>query len=99
MLQRSYHVVLTEFIPSITGDITPSNLERKYFPTKLGGLRIPVFSELQGIQYNNLRLQTDHLRTKITSQERRYKLIENLEVLKTRSPNFETVKILQSEKK
>ena len=39
LLQRLDHVVSTEFTPSITGDIAPSDLQRKLLSlsTKLGG--------------------------------------------------------------
>ena len=49
LLQRLDHVISTEFIPSITGGITPSHVERKLMslPTKLGGLGIPIFQRYQ----------------------------------------------------
>ena len=59
-LQRVDEVILTEFIPAITGGINCSILERQLIslPTKLGGLGIPIFSEITDIEFeNSIKLQ------------------------------------------
>ena len=52
-LKQLDNVVRTEFIPAITEGINCSDLERKllFFPPKLGGLGIPIFSKTAEIEY------------------------------------------------
>ena len=77
------HLYICIFV-YVIGGIAPSDLEKKLlsFPKKLGGLGIPIFSELSGSEYNNSRLLTDHLRLKIASPERRYENDSKLKSIK-----------------
>ena len=63
-------VILTEFIPVITGGITITDNERKLLPLapRLGGLRIPIFEEEGKIEYQNYIIILEHLWNRITDQ-------------------------------
>ena len=84
--QRLNHVVSTEFILSITGGVAPSSLKRKLLslPTKLRVLGMPILLELSGSEYKNSHLLTDHLRSRITSQKRRYENNSKLKSIKNK---------------
>ena len=71
-LKQLDDVISTELIPAITGGITCSNLERKLLslPPKLGGLGLPIFSEICDIEYANSIMLTEDLRTKIIQQHK-----------------------------
>ena len=55
LLMQIDNVIMTEFIPAISGGINISETERKLlsFPPKYGGLGIPIFSEISDIEYEN----------------------------------------------
>ena len=59
------------FIPAITEGQTLSQDERKLFslPVKLGGMGIPIFSEICKQEFENSLKATQLLRPKITAQE------------------------------
>ena len=86
LLQKLDVVIDTEFIPSITGGITPSRLERSLLslPTKLGGLGIPIFSEISMSEYNNSCMLTNHLRTNIVNQAIRYERNSDLKEIRSK---------------
>ena len=64
-------VIATEFITSITNGIVCSYNLRKLIalPPKLGGLGIPIFSEISDTEYQNSQKLTQHLATNIINQE------------------------------
>ena len=74
LLKRLDDVITKEFLPAITGGIKCSSNERKLLslPPKLGGLGIPIFSEIADFEYSNSRLITETLTMKVIYQERRY---------------------------
>ena len=85
-------VIDNKFIPAITEGHTCSKMERDLFalPVRLGGMGIPIFSELSVKEYANSRAVTQELRIKIQRQEKdlvvdrvREREIENL-IRKTR---------------
>ena len=54
-LERVDEVILTEFIPAITGGIIPNETERILFslPPSRGALGIPIFSKQSDIEFRN----------------------------------------------
>ena len=52
-LNQLDELITSEFIPAITGGIHCSDIERKLlsFPSKLGGLGIPMFAEISNQEY------------------------------------------------
>ena len=66
--------VSKHFIPSITGAILCSDVERKLLPLppKLGGLGIPIFETLSNFEFENSLKLTERLRENIIQQERRF---------------------------
>ena len=83
-LKQLDDIISTEFIPAVSGGITCSDLERKLIslPPKLGGLGLPLFSEISDIEYANSVMLTENLRTKIINQERKYNVDENTKKIK-----------------
>ena len=69
-LERVDEVILTEFIPAITGGIIPNETERKLFslPPSKGGLGIPIFSEQCDIEFQNSCESTEALQNDIIDQ-------------------------------
>ena len=69
-LKKLDEVVTTELIPSITGGIVPSDLERQLFslPPSKGGLGIPIFSEQAEIEYQNSNEVTNALQQDVINQ-------------------------------
>ena len=67
-------VILTEFIPVITGGITITENERKLLalPPRFGGLGISIFKEEGKIEYQNYIIISEHLCSRITDQFRRH---------------------------
>ena len=49
-------LIITEFLPIITGGVVCSTEERRLLalPTKLGGLDIPLFSDISDTESENL---------------------------------------------
>ena len=74
LLKPIDEIILTKFIPAITGGIVINDLERKLIslPVKYGGLGLPVYSELSDREYENSILITEHLRNNIIQQVRQY---------------------------
>ena len=99
LLQRLDHVVPTEFIPSITGGITPSTLKRKLLslPTKLGGLEYQYFQSHPEANTTFLAYWQTICDRKLQTKKEDMKTSQNIKLLKTRSPNFETAKTLKFE--
>ena len=66
-------VILTEFIPAITGGIFITENDRKLssLAPRLGTLGIPIFEELCEIEYQNSIMISEHLCNGITDQFRR----------------------------
>ena len=74
LLRKVDEVILTEFIPAITGGIFITENERKLLSLapRLGGLGIPIFEELCEIEYQNSIMISEHLCNRITDQFRRH---------------------------
>ena len=74
LLRKVDEIILTEFIPAITGRIFITENDRKLLSLvpQLGGLGIPVFEELCEIEYQNSIMVSEHLCNRITDQFRRY---------------------------
>ena len=75
LLKRLDDVITKLFIPSITGGIKCSNVQSRLLslPSRMGGLGIPIFSEIADFEYENSRLVTETLSRKIINQEGQYK--------------------------
>ena len=84
-LEKNDELILTKFIPTITGGIYVNPDERYLLslPAKYGGLGLLIFSELAGIEFQNSQIMSENLRNKIieqeraTSQQRDKKIMEN----------------------
>ena len=74
LLRKVDEIILTEFIPAITGRIFITENDRKLLSLvpQLGGLGIPVFEELCEIEYQNSIMVSEHLCNRITDQFRRH---------------------------
>ena len=70
-LNQPDEVITSKFIPAITGGIHCSNIERKLlsFPSKLGGLGIPIFAEISNQEYEYSLMLSKDLSTRIMKQE------------------------------
>ena len=77
-------IVTSEFIPAITNGINCSPHLRKLLslPPKLGGLGIPIFSDMAKTEYNNSVNLTKHLTCSIIDQEKKIKHDHNKEKTK-----------------
>ena len=73
-LRRLDEVIKTDFIPAITDGIICNEAERKLLslPPKLGGLGIPIFSEISDFEFENSVKLTENLCAKIVQQSRQY---------------------------
>ena len=73
-LRKFDEVILTEFIPAITGGIAITENERKLLPLapRLVGVGISIFEELSEIEYQNSFMMSEHLCNRITDQFRRH---------------------------
>ena len=71
-LEKTHKLILTKFIPVVTGGIYVNQVERYLLllPAKYGGLGIPIFSELIGIEFQNSQIMSEDLRNKIIQQEK-----------------------------
>ena len=76
-LKRLDEVITTEFIPAITNGIQCNELERSFLslPTKMGGLAIPIFSEISDLEYEYSQSLTSSLKRDIIAQERKVNTI------------------------
>ena len=74
LLKRLDDVITKQFIPSITGGIKCSNVERKLLSLlrRTGSLRIPIFSKIPDFEYVNSRIVSETLTRKIINPERHY---------------------------
>ena len=86
LVQKFDNVISTEFIPAITGGITLSTLERKLvsLPAKLGGLGIPIFSQISQSEYTNSIEITKKLKSSIKQQNRQYDPDEQMSKIKNK---------------
>ena len=84
MMKRIDDVVSNIFIPAITGGIVVNDNQRKLLslPVKMGGMAIPIFSELSDNEYNYSTSVTENLVNQIVKQERTY----------TKDPEMSSVK-------
>ena len=91
-LKKFDDVVSTEFLPAITGGINCSDIERKLMslPPKLGGLGIPIFSEITDQEFNNSVLLSNDLSTKIQNQQRKYDPNNETPNVKNKNKSYET---------
>ena len=73
LLRKIKKVILTKFIPAITGGITITENERKLLSLapQLGELGIPIFEEEGKIEYQDSIMKSEHLCNRITDQFRR----------------------------
>ena len=71
-MEKIDDLILTKFIPAITAGIYVNPIERYLLslPAKDGGLGIPVFTEIAGIEFQNSHIMSEDLRNKIIEQER-----------------------------
>eukprot|EP00794_Sanderia_malayensis_P005131 gene5131-biopygen4184 len=71
-LKQLDQVILTDFIPSFTGRILCTEIQRILLslPPKLGGLGIPIFSEITDVEYLNSQRLTNSLRQNIFNQKK-----------------------------
>ena len=62
-LEKIDELILTKFIPVITGGISVNRDERYLLslPAKYGGLCLPIFSELAGIEFQNSQIMSENL--------------------------------------
>ena len=97
LLQRLDHAKSTEFIISITGGKTPLNFERKLiFPNKtLGTTYTNIFRVIRMWWQQFLFTDRSSANEDYKPRKKIRKQTKILTVLKTRSPNFETAKILK----
>ena len=74
LLRNADAVILTEFIPAITGGITITENERKLLSLapRLGALGIPTFEERGEIEYQNSIMISGHVCNRITDQFKRH---------------------------
>ena len=74
LFKRSDDVITKQFIPSITGGIKCSNVERKLLSLlrRTGSLRIPIFSKIPDFEYVNSRIVSETLTRKIINRKRHY---------------------------
>ena len=65
-----------EFIPAITEGHCCSHVERLLLslPVKMGGLGLPIFTDICDLEYENSRRATSQLTKKIMNQIHEYKL-------------------------
>ena len=70
-LKRIDEILTSKLIPAITRGIQPNDTERRLFslPPSLGGLGIPIFSELADREFSNSTILTEQLQKNILSQE------------------------------
>ena len=70
-LKRIDEILTSQVIPAITRGIQPNDTERRLFslPPSLGGLGIPIFSELADREFSNSTILTEQLQKNILSQE------------------------------
>ena len=84
-LEKIDELILTKFIPEITGGIYVNPDERYLLslPVKYSGLGLPILSELAGIEFQNSQIMSEDLRNKIiekgqaSSQQHDKKIKEN----------------------
>ena len=70
-LKQIDEILTSKLIPAITRGIQPNHTERRLFslPPSLGGLGIPIFSELADREFCNSTILTEQLQKNILSQE------------------------------
>ena len=81
LLRKVDEIILTEFIPAITGGIFITENDRKLLSLapRLEGLGIPILEELCEIEYQNSIMISEHLCNRITDQFRRfYKILQEI---------------------
>ena len=73
-LKRLDEVITTEFIPTITGGINCSDIEKKLMslPPKLGSKGIPIFSDIADREYEFSQMLLNDLTLKIINQDRQH---------------------------
>ena len=83
-LKRIDHVITSEFIPAITNGINCSTNLRKLMalPPKLGGLGIPIFTEMAEGEFDNSTRLTTHLVNNIINQEKQLHHEQDTEKIK-----------------
>ena len=70
LLEKIDALILTKFIPAITGGIYVNPDERSLLslPAKYGGLGLPIFSELADIEFQNSQVMSENYETKLLSK-------------------------------
>ena len=71
-LEKTDGLILTKFILAITDGIYVNPVEHYLFSltAKYGGLGIPIFSQLAGIEFQNSQIMSEDLQNKTIEQER-----------------------------
>ena len=71
-LEKIDELILTKLIPAIKCGIHvyPGERHLLSLPAKYGGLGLPIFSELAGIEFKNSQIMSDELRNKIIEEKR-----------------------------
>ena len=84
LLRKADEVILTEFIPAITGGITITENERKLLPLgpQLGALGIPTFEEKGELEYQNSIMISGHNCNRVTDQFRRHEPDSDINIKK-----------------
>ena len=83
-LKRLDEVITTELIPAIIGGIICSDIERKLMslPAKLGGIGIPIFSDITDREYEFSQMLSNDKTSKIINQQKQYQSNDNSMVIK-----------------
>ena len=84
-LKRLDEVITTEFIPAV-GGISCSDIERKLMslPSKLGGMGIPIFSDITDSEYEFSQILSNDLTLTVLNQERQQQPNDNSMVIKSK---------------
>ena len=85
-LKRLDEVITTECIPAITDGMNCSGIERKLtsLPPKLGGMGIPIASDIADREYEFSQMLSNDLTSKIINQERQHEPNNNSMVIKSK---------------
>ena len=92
-LRQLDEVITIEFIPAIQGGRNCSGIERKLMslPPNMGGMGIPIFSDIADRDYEFSQMLSNDLTSKIINQERQHEPNDNSMVIKSK------IKLLKSQ--
>ena len=91
-LKKLDETINNTFIPAITGGITCSEIERSLLamPPKLGGLGIPIFSQITDTEFKNSQEVTESLKNDIKNQVKEWN--DNEEVVRKKKQGIKNRK-------